>query len=150
MKWVIPAAILVFAPLVFIDGSRAEAFQEDPAGTAPKPKKIIAEPVAVKPEVASVAKLADRPGPHWVWMSDFSLGLADGRYVLMDAGSGKVLGMLSTGWHPCRCILMMIIRRFILSKHISLGEQEVIAQTLYPYMTRIRSNLLTRYPSLPR
>ena len=38
------------------------------------------------------------PGPHWVWVDDIAFGnIIDGRAYLVDADSGRMLGMLSTG-----------------------------------------------------
>jgi methylamine dehydrogenase heavy chain len=38
------------------------------------------------------------PGPHWFWADDFTLfNDIDGRSLLIDADSGKLLGMLATG-----------------------------------------------------
>jgi methylamine dehydrogenase heavy chain len=52
---------------------------------------------AAIPEEIGVAKLP-APGPHWFWASDFTLfNDVDGRAFLIDADSGKLLGMLATG-----------------------------------------------------
>ncbi len=38
------------------------------------------------------------PGPHWVWVDDIAFGnIIDGRAYLVDADTGRMLGMLSTG-----------------------------------------------------
>jgi methylamine dehydrogenase heavy chain len=52
---------------------------------------------AAMPEEMGVAKLPP-PGPHWFWADDFTLfNDIDGRSFLIDADSGKLLGMLNTG-----------------------------------------------------
>lgn len=38
------------------------------------------------------------PGPHWFWADDLAFfGIADGRAMLVDADTGRFIGMLSTG-----------------------------------------------------
>ena len=38
------------------------------------------------------------PGPHWVWVDDIAFAnIIDGRAYLVDADTGRMLGMLSTG-----------------------------------------------------
>lgn len=50
-------------------------------------------------ELGIVETLPDKPGPHWVWVSDMVyFAMPDGRATLVDADSGKMLGMLSTGY----------------------------------------------------
>ena len=51
------------------------------------------ETVAAKPTLRSP------PGRHWVWVNDFVFThMADGQAHLVDADSGRYLGMLSTGY----------------------------------------------------
>jgi methylamine dehydrogenase heavy chain len=39
------------------------------------------------------------PGPHWMWVNDIAFfAIPDGRAYLVDGDSGKMLGMLSTGY----------------------------------------------------
>lgn len=39
-----------------------------------------------------------KPTPHWVFVNDMNfLGYVDGKVYLIDAGAGKMLGMMSTG-----------------------------------------------------
>ncbi len=46
-----------------------------------------------------VATLPAEPGAHWIWVSDMVwIAMTDGRATLIDADSGKMLGMLSTGY----------------------------------------------------
>ncbi len=46
-----------------------------------------------------VESLPAAPGAHWIWVSDMVwTAMTDGRATLIDAGSGQVLGMLSTGY----------------------------------------------------
>ena len=43
--------------------------------------------------------VAGEPGPHWVWVNDFVFHhMADGKSFLVDGDSGRMLGMLSTGF----------------------------------------------------
>jgi methylamine dehydrogenase heavy chain len=52
------------------------------------------------PDPADVTEqLAVPAGPHWVWVNDTSFfAYPDGRAFLVDGDSGKMLGMLSTGF----------------------------------------------------
>lgn len=44
------------------------------------------------------AETLPKPGPHWVWVSDISFNnMIDGKSFLLDADSGKMLGMISGG-----------------------------------------------------
>jgi methylamine dehydrogenase heavy chain len=53
--------------------------------------------VAVDP--LAVARLPERPSPHWVWVNDIVFHhMADGKAFLLDGDSGSMLGMLSTGF----------------------------------------------------
>lgn len=53
----------------------------------------------VPESIGGVATLPDAPGAHWVWVSDMVwIAMPDGRATLVDADSGKMLGMLSTGY----------------------------------------------------
>lgn len=50
-------------------------------------------------ELGVIRTLPERPGPHWIWVSDMGLiAMTDGRATLIDADSGTMLGMLSTGY----------------------------------------------------
>jgi methylamine dehydrogenase heavy chain len=50
------------------------------------------------PEPISVEQLGP-PGAHWIWVNDMSFtALPDGRAFLVDGDSGKLLGLLSTGY----------------------------------------------------
>lgn len=44
-------------------------------------------------QVGRVLRLPEEPGPHWIWVGDLFFR----RTALVDAGSGRFLGMLSTG-----------------------------------------------------
>lgn len=49
-------------------------------------------------DLTSVTSLPGEYNPHWVWVDDMSFfHMIDGRAYLVDADSGRVLGMLSTG-----------------------------------------------------
>jgi methylamine dehydrogenase heavy chain len=46
-----------------------------------------------------VEQLAARAAPHWVWVNDVAFfAFPDGRAFLVDGDSGRMLGMLSTGY----------------------------------------------------
>ena len=50
-------------------------------------------------ETSSVEQLPARANPHWVWVNDFNFfSMADGRAYLVDGDSGKMLGLISTGY----------------------------------------------------
>ena len=54
--------------------------------------QLPAEPLATE-------QLPPHPGPHWVWVNDISFfAIPDGRAFLVDGDSGRMLGMLSTGY----------------------------------------------------
>jgi methylamine dehydrogenase heavy chain len=43
--------------------------------------------------------LPAKPGPHWIWVNDIVFNhMSDGKSFLVDGDSGKMLGMLSTGF----------------------------------------------------
>lgn len=51
------------------------------------------------PEPSSVAQLPVHPSPHWVWINDMDFdSMPDGKAYLVDGDTGRVLGMLSTGY----------------------------------------------------
>ena len=50
-------------------------------------------------EPGGVEQLPPHPGAHWVWVNDFAFfALPDGKAFLVDGDSGKMLGLLSTGY----------------------------------------------------
>jgi methylamine dehydrogenase heavy chain len=50
-------------------------------------------------EPAGVVEQITRPTAHWVWVNDVSFfAFPDGRAFLVDGDSGRMLGMLSTGY----------------------------------------------------
>jgi methylamine dehydrogenase heavy chain len=50
-------------------------------------------------EPMGVEEVASPPGPHWVWVNDVSFfAFPDGRAFLVDGDSGRMRGMLSTGY----------------------------------------------------
>lgn len=51
----------------------------------------------VMPEPLENVVLPDKPGVHWVWVSDSQWG-GYARSILYDADSGDILGMIDTGW----------------------------------------------------
>lgn len=51
------------------------------------------------PEAGGVAQLPAQPSPHWVWINDMDFSsMPDGKAYLVDGDSGRMLGMLSTGY----------------------------------------------------
>ena len=53
----------------------------------------------VKVDPLAGSELAATPGAHWVWVNDMVFHhMADGKAFLFDGDSGKMLGMLSTGF----------------------------------------------------
>lgn len=60
--------------------------------------QVSREEAEIAPEDLTVAELPD-PSPHWVWLNDVAFDhMPDGRAYLVDADSGKFLGMLSAGF----------------------------------------------------
>ena len=58
-----------------------------------------ARPEPLAPEELKVEALAEQMQPHWVWLNDVSFDrMLDGRAYLVDADSGKMLGMVSGGY----------------------------------------------------
>jgi methylamine dehydrogenase heavy chain len=54
----------------------------------------------------TTAVLPSPPGRHWVWVNDFVFAhMADGQAHLVDADSGRYLGMLSTGYSFTRIVI---------------------------------------------
>jgi methylamine dehydrogenase heavy chain len=50
-------------------------------------------------EPADVVEQLGQPHPHWVWVNDMAFfAFPDGKAFLVDGDSGKLLGMLSTGF----------------------------------------------------
>jgi methylamine dehydrogenase heavy chain len=48
----------------------------------------------------AVAQLPEQPGAHWVWANDIVFHhMVDGKAFLLDGDSGRMLGMLSTGFN---------------------------------------------------
>jgi len=53
----------------------------------------------LQPEPADVVEQLTRPAPHWVWVNDMAFfAVPDGKALLVDGDSGRMLGMLSTGY----------------------------------------------------
>lgn len=51
------------------------------------------------PEAGGVAQLPAHPSPHWVWINDMDFdSMPDGKAYLVDGDTGRMLGMLSTGY----------------------------------------------------
>lgn len=75
------------------------------------------------------------PGPHWVWVDDIAFGnIIDGRAYLVDADTGRMLGMLSTG------------SLFLNLELPSDYSQIYAAETYYSRGTRgTRTDVVTRY-----
>ena len=53
----------------------------------------------LEPETLTVESLAEEMQPHWVWVNDVSFDrMLDGRAYLLDADTGQMLGMISSGY----------------------------------------------------
>lgn len=53
----------------------------------------------VKADPLTATQLPEKPSPHWVWVNDIVFHhMADGKAFLLDGDSGRMLGMLSTGF----------------------------------------------------
>jgi methylamine dehydrogenase heavy chain len=53
----------------------------------------------LQPEQLTVVSLPETMRPHWLWVNDIAFfNMPDGRAYLVDADSGKVLGMVSGGY----------------------------------------------------
>jgi methylamine dehydrogenase heavy chain len=53
----------------------------------------------LKTDPLTGSTLPAKPGPHWMWVNDIVFHhMADGKAFLVDGDSGKMLGMLSTGF----------------------------------------------------
>ena len=53
----------------------------------------------LQPEELHVEQLADAMQPHWFWVNDVSFDrMLDGRAYLLDADSGRMLGMVAGGY----------------------------------------------------
>ena len=62
------------------------------AAAAPAGAQLPAEPLAVE-------RLAPGAHPHWVWVNDIAFfAFPDGKAFLVDGDSGRLLGILSTGY----------------------------------------------------
>lgn len=86
------------------------------------------------PETMGSATLPAR-GPHWLWVDDVSFAnIIDGRAYLVDADSGRMLGMLSTG--------AMFVSLELASDYSAIYAPE----TYYSRGTRgTRTDVITRY-----
>jgi len=52
------------------------------------------------PDPLAVQQLPEKPGAHWVWANDIVFHhMVDGKAFLLDGDSGRMLGMLSTGFN---------------------------------------------------
>src|SRR5688500_20210955 len=59
-----------------------------------------------KADPLTATTLPAKPGPHWVWVNDIVFHhMADGKSFLVDGDSGRMLGMLSTGFGHGRVVL---------------------------------------------
>ena len=53
----------------------------------------------ITPDPLVADQLPAQPGAHWVWVNDVVFHhMADGKAFLLDGDSGRMLGMLSTGF----------------------------------------------------
>lgn len=61
-------------------------------GSAPAAAQVQTDPLGA-------IQLPAQPGPHWVWVNDVVFHhMVDGKTFLLDGDSGRMLGMLSTGF----------------------------------------------------
>ena len=59
-----------------------------------------------KADPLTATTLPAKPGPHWVWVNDIVFHhMADGKSFLVDGDSGRMLGMLSTGFGHSSVVL---------------------------------------------
>ena len=53
-----------------------------------------------RPDPLATTQLPEHPGAHWVWANDIVFHhMVDGKTFLLDGDSGRMLGMLSTGFN---------------------------------------------------
>lgn len=81
--------------------------------------------------LGQVVTLPEQPGPHWVWVSDYVFH----RTALVDAGSGRFLGMLASG------------AGFVVTPQFSPDGREIyLAETHYARTTRgARTDVVSVY-----
>ena len=104
------------------------------AGLAKAAPPSPAPPLPADPDEI-IERLPERPGPHWLWVSDLNFaGFPDGRAHLLDGDTGRYLGMLNTGiW--------------FISLTLPAGYQEIYAaETYYSRHARgTRTDVVTIY-----
>ena len=70
-------------------------------------------PEPLGPEELKVEALAEQMQPHWVWLNDLSFDrMLDGRSYLVDADSGRMLGMVSGGYGHATLMIAPDARSF--------------------------------------
>lgn len=91
----------------------------------------------LQPEQLSVETLPDKLPAHWVWVNDISFfHMADGRAYLIDADTGRFVGMVSAGYG--HGMLGLDPR----------GDRFVVPATFYSRGSRgVRTDVLTLYSS---
>ena len=89
------------------------------------------------PEELIVENLPEKLPPHWVWVNDVAFfNMSDGRAYLIDADTGRFMGMVSGGYSHLK---LGIDRR---------GDRFVVPGTYYSRGTRgERTDVLTFYSS---
>ena len=92
----------------------------------------------VQPDSMTVEKLPAKQSPHWVWVGDMNFaGVLDGRVILIDTDSAKVLGMLSTGIFTNRVVLPSHKREiYVLETYFSRGSRGTRTDVISVYDPR--------------
>lgn len=97
-----------------------------------------ARPEPLRPEELKVETLSEGLQPHWVWLNDLSFDrMLDGRAYLVDADSGKMLGMVSGGYGHSTLMIAPDGKTFALpSIHYSRGTRGVRTDVVTFYATK--------------
>jgi methylamine dehydrogenase heavy chain len=68
--------------------------------------RVTSASAELESERPSVAKVPSQSGAHWVWVNDMNFfGISDGKSMLLNADSGKMLGLLNTGYFAGKLML---------------------------------------------
>jgi methylamine dehydrogenase heavy chain len=86
---------------------------------------VIPASAQLAPEELTQETLADTMQPHWVWLNDVSFDrMLDGRAYLIDADSGRMLGMVSGGYGHGTLLIAPDGKTFaVISSHFSRGTR---------------------------
>ena len=91
-------------PLLLLAGCNAQQPPDEPASPPTASSEgntyvdVSKEPLS-KDIFGKVAALPETPHPHWVWVYDIAAAsMPDGRAYLFDGATGRLLGMLNTGY----------------------------------------------------